>query len=260
MSDDTERGFLDALEATPHDDTTWLVYADWLEDRGDPRAVWLRGVADLARGAVPSADLLTVARQLRLATGLPADWTAAIGHRWAARPLRLRVLHARQQAGPEPATEILGMVEAGTVFASGGVAVPFEGGGVGHGWVRALLVHPVRPPALRADEPTLAFTLVLPGFAERVASDGVVVDSPEGAAELERRLNLPLWELELSVRAKYCLESEGIAGVRDLVLRSEAELLGIRNFGEGALREVTARLAERGLSLNMWLRPLRSRD
>src|SRR5262249_16064082 len=40
-------------------------------------------------------------------------------------------------------------------------------------------------------------------------------------ADLERKLNMSLAELELSVRATNCLESEGIATVRDLVIRNE---------------------------------------
>jgi len=71
--------------------------------------------------------------------------------------------------------------------------------------------------------------------------------------ELERKLNMSLAELELSVRATNCLESEGITTVRDLVIRSDDELLEVRNFGETTLREVKAKLAERGLHLNMKL-------
>jgi DNA-directed RNA polymerase subunit alpha len=70
-------------------------------------------------------------------------------------------------------------------------------------------------------------------------------------AELERKLNMSLAELELSVRATNCLESEGITTVRDLVMRSEDELLEVRNFGETTLREVKAKLTERGLTLGM---------
>jgi DNA-directed RNA polymerase subunit alpha len=81
------------------------------------------------------------------------------------------------------------------------------------------------------------------------ASGAVVgVDS-----DLERKLNMSLAELELSVRATNCLESEGITSVRDLVLRSEDELLEVRNFGETTLKEVKAKLTERGLHLGMKL-------
>lgn len=37
-----EQAFLDLLKANPHDRPTRLVYADWLEERGDPRATFLR--------------------------------------------------------------------------------------------------------------------------------------------------------------------------------------------------------------------------
>jgi DNA-directed RNA polymerase subunit alpha len=69
--------------------------------------------------------------------------------------------------------------------------------------------------------------------------------------ELERKLNMSLAELELSVRATNCLESEGITTVRDLVSRSEEELLEVRNFGETTLREVKIKLTERGMTLGM---------
>jgi DNA-directed RNA polymerase subunit alpha len=69
--------------------------------------------------------------------------------------------------------------------------------------------------------------------------------------ELERKLNMSLAELELSVRATNCLESEGITTVRDLVSRTDEELLEVRNFGETTLREVKSKLQERGLSLGM---------
>jgi DNA-directed RNA polymerase subunit alpha len=71
--------------------------------------------------------------------------------------------------------------------------------------------------------------------------------------ELERKLNMSLAELELSVRATNCLESEGITTVRDLVSRTDEELLEVRNFGETTLKEVKAKLEERGLHLGMKL-------
>ena len=69
--------------------------------------------------------------------------------------------------------------------------------------------------------------------------------------ELEKKLNMSLAELELSVRATNCLESEGIATVRDLVMRSDEELLEVRNFGETTLKEVQIKLKEKGLHLGM---------
>jgi DNA-directed RNA polymerase subunit alpha len=79
-------------------------------------------------------------------------------------------------------------------------------------------------------------------------ADGTQVDH-----ELERKLNMSLAELELSVRATNCLESEGITTVRDLVIRTDEELLEVRNFGETTLKEVKQKLQERGLYLGMKL-------
>ncbi len=73
--------------------------------------------------------------------------------------------------------------------------------------------------------------------------------------EMEEKLNKPLAELNLSVRATNCLESEGINMVRDLVSRSEDELLQVRNFGETTLQEVREQLDLIGLRLGMKINP-----
>lgn len=85
-----------------------------------------------------------------------------------------------------------------------------------------------------------------------------VPETPEAQSnqvdvELERKLNMSLAELELSVRATNCLESEGITTVRDLISRGDDELLEVRNFGETTLKEVKIKLQERGLLLGMRL-------
>lgn len=69
--------------------------------------------------------------------------------------------------------------------------------------------------------------------------------------ELEEKLNQSLAELNLSVRATNCLESEGINTIRDLVTRTEDQLLQVRNFGETTLVEVRERLSVIGLRLGM---------
>ena len=74
-----------------------------------------------------------------------------------------------------------------------------------------------------------------------------------GDAALEAKLNMSLAELRLSVRASNCLESENINTVRDLVQRTEDQLLEVRNFGDTTLSEVRDRLKEFGLHLGMRL-------
>lgn len=68
---------------------------------------------------------------------------------------------------------------------------------------------------------------------------------------MESKLNMSLAELKLSVRAMNCLESESIHTVRELVQKSEDQLLEVRNFGETTLTEVRERLQELGLYLGM---------
>ena len=89
------------------------------------------------------------------------------------------------------------------------------------------------------------------GLDEPIELGGGVKEAVD--TDLERKLNMSLAELELSVRATNCLETEGITNVRELVIRSDDELLEVRNFGETTLREVKAKLQERGLSLGMKL-------
>jgi len=69
--------------------------------------------------------------------------------------------------------------------------------------------------------------------------------------ELAQKLNMPMQELELSVRANNCLESAKTETVGDLVRMTEADLLKIRSFGKTSLREIKRKLADIGLSLGM---------
>jgi len=70
---------------------------------------------------------------------------------------------------------------------------------------------------------------------------------------VEAKLAMSLAELDLSVRASNCLESENINTVRDLVSRTEDQLLEVRNFGETTLSEVREKLSDIGLRLGMRL-------
>jgi DNA-directed RNA polymerase subunit alpha len=72
-----------------------------------------------------------------------------------------------------------------------------------------------------------------------------------GDAALEAKLGMSLSELNLSVRAMNCLESENIHSLRDLVQRAEEQLLEVRNFGDTTLNEVKEKLTDLGLRLGM---------
>ncbi len=74
-------------------------------------------------------------------------------------------------------------------------------------------------------------------------------------ALLESKLSMPVSELRLSVCANNCLEHERIMTVRDLVQRTEDQLMEVRNFGETTLTEVTEKLRDLGLHLGMRVPP-----
>ena len=74
-------------------------------------------------------------------------------------------------------------------------------------------------------------------------------------AVLESKLNTTIAELRFSVRAGNCLEAEHIDTVRELVQRTEDQLLEVRNFGETTLNEVREKLNELGLHLGMRVPP-----
>ncbi len=69
--------------------------------------------------------------------------------------------------------------------------------------------------------------------------------------QLIEKLNTPIAQWELSVRANNCLESVMIETVGQLAKMTEAELLKVRSFGKTSLREVKRMLADMGLSLGM---------
>jgi DNA-directed RNA polymerase subunit alpha len=77
------------------------------------------------------------------------------------------------------------------------------------------------------------------------------INKPLVDPELQGKLNMPVQELDLSVRANNCLESAKVQTVRDLVKKTESDLLKVRSFGKTSLREVKRKLADMGLSLGM---------
>ena len=83
-----------------------------------------------------------------------------------------------------------------------------------------------------------------------------VEEEEEVDEEAEKRkayLSKPVAELELSVRSANCLEAANIITIRDLVTKTEAEMLKYRNFGRKSLNEIKTILAEMGLSFGMVL-------
>ncbi len=80
---------------------------------------------------------------------------------------------------------------------------------------------------------------------------------PENLAEY---LNKSVDELELSVRSANCLKNAGIRTIRDLVQRTEKDMLETKNFGRKSLNEIKDILRPMGLSLGMELEPVEAKS
>jgi DNA-directed RNA polymerase subunit alpha len=83
-----------------------------------------------------------------------------------------------------------------------------------------------------------------------------VEEEEEIDEETERQkayLSKPVAELELSVRSANCLEAANIVTIRDLVTKTESDMLKYRNFGRKSLNEIKDLLADMGLSFGMIL-------
>ena len=65
----------------------------------------------------------------------------------------------------------------------------------------------------------------------------------------DEKYNMPVEQLDLSVRTMNCLRRSGITIVGELISKGEKELLQLRNFGQKSKQEVEERLRDLGLSL-----------
>ena len=73
--------------------------------------------------------------------------------------------------------------------------------------------------------------------------------SAVAASASDELLNKTVEDFEMSVRVKKCLHRLNIHTIGDIVSRTEAELLGCKNFGVTSLNEIKQKLTTLGLSL-----------
>ena len=77
-------------------------------------------------------------------------------------------------------------------------------------------------------------------------------ESPDlgvATSEVEALLHKPVFDLQLSVRARKCLERLNLRTLNELTRKTEAELLGVKNFGVTSLNEIKKAMDNIGLSL-----------
>ena len=77
-------------------------------------------------------------------------------------------------------------------------------------------------------------------LSETAKNTKVMVEKEE--SKKEKILEMPIEELELSVRSYNCLKRAGISTVQDLANKSEAEMMKVRNLGKKSLDEVINKL------------------
>ncbi len=83
-------------------------------------------------------------------------------------------------------------------------------------------------------------------LSETAKNTQVMVEKEE--SKKEKVLEMPIEELELSVRSYNCLKRAGIATVEDLANKSQEDMMKVRNLGKKSLDEVTNKLIALGLN------------
>ena len=82
-----------------------------------------------------------------------------------------------------------------------------------------------------------------------IDAEGIEIGPSPAEADTIAAFAMPIEDLDLTVRSYNCLKREGIHTVGELVSRTEADLLDIRNFGQKSIDEVKIKLAGMGLAL-----------
>jgi len=86
-------------------------------------------------------------------------------------------------------------------------------------------------------------------FEEEPEVEEVKLEKP--TAVRNENLDRSVEELELSVRSYNCLKNANISTIRELVQKTEQEMLKTKNFGRKSLNEIKEILTAMGLSLGM---------
>ena len=84
-------------------------------------------------------------------------------------------------------------------------------------------------------------------LSETAKNTQIMIEKEEN--KKEKILEMPIEELELSVRSFNCLKRSGISTVEDLANKTETDMMKVKNLGKKSLEEVIAKLHELGLDL-----------
>ena len=84
-------------------------------------------------------------------------------------------------------------------------------------------------------------------LSETAKNTQIMIEKEEN--KKEKILEMPIEELELSVRSFNCLKRSGISTVGDLANKTETDMMKVKNLGKKSLEEVIAKLHDLGLDL-----------
>ncbi len=82
-----------------------------------------------------------------------------------------------------------------------------------------------------------------------VEAEGIDIGPSPADTFMAEQMSMPIEQLDLTVRSYNCLKRESVHTVGELLGRSEADLMDIRNFGQKSIDEVKAKLQSMGLAL-----------
>lgn len=82
-----------------------------------------------------------------------------------------------------------------------------------------------------------------------VEAEGIDIGPSPADTFMAEQMSMPIEQLDFTVRSYNCLKREGVHSVGELLGRSEADLMDIRNFGQKSIDEVKAKLHSMGMAL-----------
>jgi uncharacterized protein (TIGR02996 family) len=222
-----ETALLSAILAAPDDDVPRLVYADYLEDRGDgPRAAFVRLQCEHARRLANSEpvtdDLIDTIRRLRPLVAIADDWLVpAGGHMTFHRGF----VQAVRAAGPQAAAVALALLRCAplreAVFQfSYSVPDPDEGA-----TARLLqrLEDPSSPPFYTPQpRATVGITQLVVLCTPDCPADRVIELFARQAGVVRPEVVLNLWECQLhEAGARWLFEAAAFDRVRAILLNTQ---------------------------------------
>ncbi|MCL2047739.1 MAG: DNA-directed RNA polymerase subunit alpha [Defluviitaleaceae bacterium] len=84
-------------------------------------------------------------------------------------------------------------------------------------------------------------------LSDSAKSAEIMIEREDNASE--RMLEMSIEELDLSVRSYNCLKRAGINTVQDLTVKTEDDMMKVRNLGRKSLEEVLKKMSDLGITL-----------